>query len=127
MVSMDIRAISCCLALLLWGCETPYASFEEGDRAIYVCAQDGDAIVTGRSCETRSQDHLLLKEGGVAGGMTLLVDLCDSYRVEAFGRFEVVGAPPFDYRLHPWSDYRSQIDSLRKAYNNKDCRYIYEE
>lgn len=124
---MIVRWFSLLLVCLASGCNTPYAELGEGEQKIYVCGQDGDAIVTARPCGERSQNHLLLTGGGFTGGMALYVDLCDAYEVTAFGYFEVVGKPPFDYRTVSWSQLKQQKDSLRRVYNGRECRHIYTE
>jgi hypothetical protein len=122
----------CCLVLFalfaLSGCapNEPLASFEEENRLVNVCVQNGDVIVTAQSCDVRSRNYVRSTAGGIDGGFALFADLCEGYKIEAFGYFDVVGSPPFEYKLNSWTRYRSRMDSLKTAYSEKDCRYVYE-
>lgn len=112
--------------LIVTGCNLPYAEFGDAHK-VYVCGQDGDAVVTARPCTDRSDDHLRLLDGGLTGGMALFIDLCDAYSVTAFGDFDVVGRPPFEHRLLSWRQYVMQEDSLRREYGRSECRHVYTE
>lgn len=115
-------------ALCIMSCNVPYASFKVDDKAIFVCGQDSGSIVTNVPCSETSADHLLLTDNGVTGGMRLFVDLCDSsYNVRAFGYFEKIGEPKFEFSIHPWNQYILEKDSLNLIYENSDCRFTYSE
>jgi hypothetical protein len=114
------------VGLLASGCNSPYAEFGD-EQKVYVCGQNGDAIVTDRSCDSRSDNYLRLLDGGLTGGMALFVDLCNAYAVTVFGDFEVVGRPPFEHQILGWSQYAVQRDSLRREYNRSECRHVYTE
>ena len=75
--------------LFSMSCNVPYASFKMDDKAIFVCGQNSEPIVTNVHCNKVSTDHLVLTDNGVTGGMSLFVDLCNSsYKIIAFGYFE---------------------------------------
>ncbi len=110
------------------GCNYPYASFQEGEKTIYVCGQDSKGIITDIPCNERSEDFLELQRRGLNGGMRIYVDLCeDSYDVIAFGEFETIGNPKFEFSIYSWGQFISQRDSLDSIYSNDDCKHIYSE
>lgn len=113
--------------IILIGCNQPYAKFQSEDNSIFVCAQDGNAIITDLPCSKKSSSHLLLKDSGITGGMSIFVNLCNTNEVLAFGDFEVIGSPKFIFELNPWNKYISQKDSLKSAYESKDCKFHYSE
>jgi len=115
------------LICLASGCSEPaLPEFGNGEQKIYLCTPKGKIIVTDRACDTRSQHYLRHTGGGIEGGMVLFIDLCEAYRVTAFGYFHAVGEPPFDYRTMPLrKGNESQVDSLRQVYNQVQCRHIF--
>lgn len=114
--------------LFSMSCNVPYASFKMDDKAIFVCGQNSESIVTNVPCNKESADHLVLTDNGVTGGMSLFVDFCNSsYSVIAFGYFEKVGEPDFEFSIRPWNQYISEKDSLMPIYENSDCKFAYSE
>ena len=113
---------------LLLGCNVPYAEFQYSDKTIFVCGENTDFIITDMRCSEKSSDHIVSTDNGITGGMSLFVNLCDdNYEIIAFGYFEVIGDPKFQYSLRPWSKYIAQKDSLISAYDNQKCKFRYSE
>lgn len=117
------------LIVLLIRCANPHPKFESNGKQIFICNSGNyNSTITTTECSEQSFNHVKSTDRSFTGGMSLFINLCDtSYKIDAFGDFEIIGKPEFEFFEKQWINYNDYKDSVLSVYEFSNCRFRYSE